>query len=64
MVNAGPMQATTSPPLYYDILQFPLEEDEEFSGGLCGGLKDFDLLRLLALLPPLLPPDAALLATE
>lgn len=48
--------------LCYDILQFLLEDDEEFFGGLCGGLKDFERLRLLALLPPL--PEAALLATE
>lgn len=48
--------------LCYEILQFLFEDDEEFFGGLCGGLKDFDRFRLLALLPPL--PEAALLATE
>lgn len=64
-INTGPMEATISPPLHYEILQFPLEDDDEFFGGLCGGLKDFERLRLLALLPPLLlPPEAALLATE
>lgn len=45
----------------YEILQFPLD-DEEFFGGLCGGLKDFDRFKLLPLLEVL--PDAALLATE
>ena len=62
--NIGPTKATVSPLFHYEILQFPLEEDEEFFGGLCGGLKDFERLRLLALLPLLLPPEAALLATE
>lgn len=62
--NTGPMEATASPPLHYEILQFPLEDDDEFFGGLCGGLKDFERFRLFALLPPLLPPAAALLATE
>lgn len=56
------MAAATSPDLCYEILQFLFEDDEEFLGGLCGGLKDFDRLRLLALLPPL--PEALLLATE
>lgn len=56
------MEAASSPDLCYEILQFLFEDDEEFFGGLCGGLKDFDRLRLLALLPPL--PEAALLATE
>lgn len=55
-------EAASSPDLCYEILQFLFEDDEEFLGGLCGGLKDFDRLRLLALLPPL--PEAALLATE
>lgn len=64
MINIGPMEATNSPLLHYEILQFPLEDDDEFFGGLCGGLKDFERLRLLALLPPPLPPEAALLATE
>lgn len=62
--NTGPIEATISLLLHYEILQFPLEDDEEFFGGLCGGLKDLERLRLLALLPPLLPPEAALLATE
>lgn len=63
--HIGPRDATVSPCLHYEILQFPLEEDDEFFGGLCGGLKDFERLRLLALLPlPLPPPEAALLATE
>lgn len=57
-------EATISPCLHYEILQLPLEEDDEFFGGLCGGLKDLERLRLLALLPPPLPPEAALLATE
>ena len=50
----------------YDILQFPLEEDVEFFGGLCGGLKDFERFRLLPLLLLPLPaaPEAALLVTE
>lgn len=55
-------EAASGPHLCYDILQFLLEDDEEFFGGLGGGLKDFERLRLLALLPPL--PEAALLATE
>lgn len=55
-------EAAPSPDLRYEILQFLFEDDEEFFGGLCGGLKDFERLRLLALLPPL--PEAALLATE
>ena len=64
-INTGPMEATISPLLHYEILQFPLEDDDDESfGGLCGGPKDFERLRLLALLPPLLPPEAALLATE
>lgn len=63
--NTGPTEAPISPLLLYEILQFPLEDADEFFGGLCGGLKDFERLRLLALLPPLLlPPEAALLATE
>ncbi|TNN71194.1 hypothetical protein EYF80_018542 [Liparis tanakae] len=63
-----------SPRRRYEILQFPLDDDEdEFLGGVCGGLKDFERFRLLALLPgPLLPPPplptpppaAAPLATE
>lgn len=58
-------EAASSPDLCYDILQFLLEDDEEFLGGLGGGLKDFERLRLLALLPPPPPlPEAALLATE
>lgn len=55
-------EAAGSPDLGYEILQFLFEDEEEFFGGLCGGLKDFERLRLLALLPPL--PEAALLATE
>lgn len=55
-------EAASSPDLCYDILQFLFEDDEEFFGGLCGGLKDLERLRLLALLPLL--PEAALLATE
>lgn len=62
--NTGPMEATISPLLHYEILQLPLDDDDVVFGGLCGGLKDFERLRLLALLPPLLPPEAALLATE
>lgn len=45
----------------YEILQFPLD-DEEFFGGLCGGLKDLERFKLLPLLELL--PDAVLLATE
>lgn len=62
------MEAVMSPRLPYEILQFPLEEeeddddDDEYIGGLWGGRKDFERLRLLALLPLL--PEAALLATE
>lgn len=55
-------EAAGSPDLRYEILQFLFDDEEEFFGGLCGGLKDFERLRLLALLPPL--PEAALLATE
>lgn len=62
--NTGPMEATVSPLLHYEILQFPLEDAVESFGGLCGGLKDFERFRLLALLPPPLPPAAALFATE
>lgn len=62
--NTGPMEATVNPLLHYEILQFPLEDDDEFFGGLWGGLKDFERFRLLALLPPLLPLAAALFATE
>lgn len=58
------MGATTGPLRHYEILQFPLEDDDELFGGLCGGLKDFERFKLLALLPPPLPPEAALLATE
>lgn len=58
------MKAAISGTLHYEILQFPLEDAEEFFGGLCGGLKDLERLRLLALPPLLLPPEAALLATE
>lgn len=54
-----------APLKHYDILQFPLEDDDdEYFGGLCGGLKDLERLRLLALLPLLLPPEAVLLVTE
>lgn len=62
--NTGPVEATISQLLHYEILQLPLEEDDEVFGGLCGGLKDLERLRLLALLPPPLLPEAALLATE
>lgn len=62
-LRPGPVKDPTSPLLHYEILQFPLEEDEGFFGGLCGGLKDLDRFRLLALLP-LPPPEAALFATE
>lgn len=55
-------EAAVSPDLRYEILQFLFEDDEEFFGGLCGSLKDFERLRLLALLPPL--PEAAVWATE
>lgn len=57
-------KAATGPLLHYEILQFPLEEVDEFFGGLCGGLKDLERFRLLALLLLPLPPEAALLATE
>lgn len=60
----APLEAASGPLLHYEILQFPLEDADEVFGGLCGGLKDFERLRLLALLPPLPPPAAALLATE
>lgn len=44
----------------YEILQLPL--DDEFFGGLWGGLNDLERFKLLPLLELL--PDAALLATE
>lgn len=62
--NTGLTEAAIGPLLHYEILQFPLEDVDEFFGGLCGGLKDLERLRLLALLPLPLPPEAALLATE
>jgi len=53
----------------YEILQFPLDDEDEFFEGVCGGLKDLERFRLLALLsgplqPPPPPTAAALLATE
>lgn len=63
-INTGLTEAAIGPLLHYEILQFPLEDVDEFFGGLCGGLKDLERLRLLALLPLPLPPEAALLATE
>ena len=62
--NTGLTEAAASSLLHYEILQFPFEDADEFFGGLCGGLKDMERLRLLALPPLVPPPEAELLVTE